>query len=359
MLTRLSKSLLQAIRPRWLFQAQRKAPGVRRGSVTHVIILDGTMSSLKPGEESNAGLIYKLMSEHSGTDLSVYYEAGIQWRNWKNTHDVMMGRGINRQIRRAYGYLASRYRPGDRIFLFGYSRGAYAVRSLAGILDRVGLLKAEEATERNVQLAYRHYEAGGHSSAARAFARARCHEHAVVEMIGAFDTVKSLGLRLPLLWQFTEPRHAFHNHALSRCVKAGFHALAVEERRAVYSPVMWHSDPDWSGRLEQVWFAGTHGDVGGQLGGEWKSRPLSNLPLVWMLEKAEACDLPMPQGWRAQFPTDPNAPSIGMWKGWSKLFLIREKRQLGLDPSERLHESAVARGLEFPAIAPQTAQAGV
>lgn len=71
------------------------------------------------------------------------------------------GPGINRQIRRAYGYLASRYRPGDRIFLFGYSRGAFAVRSLAGIMDRVGLLRADQATERNVQLAYRHYRAGG------------------------------------------------------------------------------------------------------------------------------------------------------------------------------------------------------
>ncbi|WP_407492753.1 DUF2235 domain-containing protein [Pseudooceanicola sp. MF1-13] len=348
MLTRLSRGLLSAIRPRWLFRAQRNTPGVRRGSVTHVIILDGTMSSLKPGEESNAGLIYKLLSEQTGADLSVYYEAGIQWRNWRNTQDVMMGRGINRQIRRAYGYLASRYRPGDRIFLFGYSRGAYAVRSLAGILDRVGLLRPDQATERNVQLAYRHYEAGGTSPAAHAFARQHCHEDAVVEMIGAFDTVKSLGLRLPLMWKLTEPRHSFHNHALSRCVRAGFHALAIEERRAVYAPVMWHSDPEWSGRLEQVWFAGTHGDVGGQLGGMTESRPLANLPLVWMLEQAEACDLPLPEGWRRQFPTDPDAPSIGMWRGWSKLFLIRQKRFVMLDPSERLHESAIARGLTAP-----------
>lgn len=350
MLTRLSKRLLQAIRPRWLFQSQRNTLGARRGAVCHVIILDGTMSSLTPGEESNAGLIYKLLSEQAGNDVSVYYEAGIQWHSWRNTQDVLMGRGINRQIRRAYGYLASRYRPGDQIYLFGYSRGAYAVRSLAGILDRVGLLKAEEATERNVQLAYRHYEAGGHSAAAQAFARASCHDDAVVEMIGAFDTVKSLGLRLPLLWKMTEPRHAFHNHALSRCVKAGFHALAMEERRAVYAPVMWHSDPGWSGRLEQVWFAGTHGDVGGQLGGAPEARPLSNLPLVWILEQAETSGLPLPEGWRAQFPTDPNAPSIGMWRGWGKLFLIREKRQIGLDPSERLHDSAITRGLEFPAV---------
>ena len=348
MFNQLSKGLPRALRPRWLFRAQRKAPGVRRGTVTHVVILDGTMSSLEPGQESNAGLIYRLLSEQAGPELSVYYEAGIQWTSWRNTRDVMMGRGINRQIRRAYGYLASRYRPGDRIFLFGYSRGAYAVRSLAGVLDRVGLLTAEAATERNVQLAYRHYQAGGQSVAARAFARENCHENAMIEMIGVFDTVKSLGLRLPFLWKVTEPRHAFHNHALARCVKAGFHALALQERRAVYRPVMWHSDPDWQGRLEQVWFAGTHGDVGGQLGGINSARALSNLPLVWMLLQAENCELPLPPEWRAQFPIDPMAPSIGMWRGWGRLFLIREKRVMAIDPSERIHESAITRGLHFP-----------
>ena len=85
---------------------------------------------------------------------------------------IVEGRGLNRQIRRAYGWLASHYREGDRIFLFGYSRGAYAVRSLAGVIDRVGLLRREHATERGVQLAYRHYQNGPDTVAAAAFARA-------------------------------------------------------------------------------------------------------------------------------------------------------------------------------------------
>lgn len=353
MFNQLSDGLLRALRPRWLFRARRNVPGVRRGPVTHVIILDGTMSSMDPGQESNAGLIYKLISDLTGPEISVYYEGGIQWTSWKNTHEVMMGRGINRQIRRAYGYLASRYRSGDRIYFFGYSRGAYAVRSLAGVIDRVGLLRSDCATERNVQLAYRHYQAGGHGPAAHAFARDNCHSAVTVEMIGAFDTVKSLGLRLPLLWKISEPNHAFHNHALARCVKAGFHALALQENRAVYRPVMWHSDPDWSGRLEQVWFAGTHGDVGGQLGGFDEARGLSNLPLVWMLLQAELRGLPLPEGWRRRFPMDADAPSVGTWRGWAKLFLIRERRVMGEDPSERIHESAIARGLQFPLHAPR------
>jgi uncharacterized protein (DUF2235 family) len=348
MFNRLSKNVLHAIRPRWLFKARRSGSLARRGAVTHVIILDGTMSSIAPGEESNAGLIYKLLSDLTGPEVSVYYEGGVQWTSWKNTHEVMMGRGINRQIRRAYGYLASRYRPGDRIFLFGYSRGAFAVRSLAGVLDQVGLLRTDSATERNVQLAYRHYQAGGQSEAARAFAQETCYPEISIDMIGVFDTVKSLGLRLPLLWKLTEGNHDFHNHALGRCVRSGYHALALEESRAVYAPVMWHSEPDWPGRLEQVWFGGTHGDVGGQLGGFVEARGLSNIPLVWMLFQAELHGLPLPEGWRRRFPMDSDGPSVGMWRGWGKMFLIREKRVTGRDPSERIHESAIARGLSFP-----------
>jgi uncharacterized protein (DUF2235 family) len=111
------------------------------------------------------------------------------------------GAGINRQIRRVYGFLASRYRPGDRIFLFGYSRGAYAVRSLAGVIDRVGLLRAECATERNVEIAYRHYRRGIDGAAQRAFVKRFCHAEAPVEMVGVWDTVKALGFRAPIVWK--------------------------------------------------------------------------------------------------------------------------------------------------------------
>ena len=311
----------------------------RRGRVDHVLILDGTLSSLEDGLESNAGLTYKLLCEISGPDLSVYYEAGLQWRDWRSTIDVLAGRGINHQIRRAYGYLASRYRPGDGIFLIGYSRGGYAVRSLAGVIDRVGLLRAENATARNVTTAYRHYQSPPGSPAARAFAQRYCHEAAAVEMVGCWDTVKALGLRLPVLWRWSEEAHAFHDHALGPTIRHGFHALALHETRAVFTPVLWESPPDWDGRVDQVWFRGTHGDVGGHLNGVATARPLANIPLVWMLERIEECGLSLPAGWRDRFETDPEAPSVGTWRGWSKLFWVRARRVVGRDPSERLHET--------------------
>ena len=320
-------------------------PGVTRGVVDHVIILDGTMSTLVPGQETNAGLLFHLVAEGGPrARRRVYYEPGLQWQGWGHLLALARGDGIVPQIQRAYGYLASHYRPGDRIFLFGYSRGAFAVRSLAGVIDRVGLLSHIHATERAVAQAWRHYVAGGQSAAARQFSARHCHPTAPIDMVGVFDTVKALGLRLPGLWRLTEGVHAFHNTELGRGVRHGFHALALNETRAVFAPVMWKSDPDFPGHVEQVWFRGAHGDVGGHIGAQARSRPLSNIPLVWMLERAADLGLGLPDGWRDRFPCDPSAPMVGTWGGMGPLFILRAPRVVGRDPSESIHPSVQAGG---------------
>lgn len=317
-----------------------QSPSHARGPVTHVIILDGTMSSLEEGFETNAGQVFRLMQREARTHpISLHYEAGIQWQGFRRAVDVMAGVGINRQIRRAYGVIASRYRPGDKIFLFGYSRGAYAVRSLAGVIDRIGLLKAEAATERYVREAYRHYRRNPDSPIAQTFRDVHCHQNVEIAMIGVWDTVRALGFRAPVLWRFSPEEHTFHDHSLGCTVRHGYHALAHDETRRAFEPVLWTSKDGYSGVLEQVWFRGTHGDVGGHLLGYEAARPLANLSLVWMLEKAEALGLPMPMNWPAHFPCDPDAPSVGMNRGWGKLFQLRRRRTVGTDTSERLHSS--------------------
>jgi len=313
-----------------------------RTPATHVIILDGTLSSLALPCQTNAARAYTLFKEQ-GAALSIYYEPGLQLGDWRSALAVMTGKGINRQIKRAYGWLASRYRPGDRIFLFGYSRGAYAVRSLAGVIDMVGLVKADHATQRNIRAAYRHYECTQDSETAQAFARHHCHADLSIDMIGVWDTVKSLGINAPVLWRLSEHLHAFHNHDLSGIVKNGFHALAHDETRVAFSPVLWASHDGFTGRVEQVWFPGAHGDVGGQLGGFEAARPVSNLPLVWMLERAEGCGLVLPDGWRDRYLVDPLAPTRGTWRGHGRFFMTRKKRKIGLDASERVHKSVAAR----------------
>lgn len=341
-----------------------------REPVCHVVILDGTMSTLRRKHETNAGLTYKLLAgEGRRARLSIHYEPGIQWRDWRSTGNVVAGKGINRQIRRAYGFLASRYRPGDTIFLIGYSRGAYAVRSLAGLIDSVGLLRRDRATVRHIRLAYRHYRRGATGPAAEAFRANNCHPGVEVEAVGVWDTVKSLGVRLPLFWRFSEEKHGFHSHDLGDHIRNGFHALALDETRQAYRPVLWDSRPDWPGdRLEQVWFKGRHGDVGGQISPFLKARPLANIPLVWMLERLEACGLPLPEGWWSAFPQDVTAPSAGRFWGWALLFITRRARVVMQDPSESYHPTArpveplrpapEAPPPETPEIKPQTLSDG-
>ena len=314
-----------------------------RGPMDHIVIMDGTMATLRAGCETNAGLAYRLLcgSPNVG-QMSMRYEQGTQWKSWRDAPAVATGVGINRQIRRAYGFIASRYRPGDRIFLLGYSRGAYAVRSLAGVIDRVGLLRDECATERNIRQIYRHYQTSPDSTVAQAFAERHCHERVEIEMVGVWDTVKALGNRLPVFWRYSQAAHEFHSHHLGPHIRHGYHALAMQETREAYTPILWETAPGYEGVVEQVWFKGAHSDIGGQIGDFEAARPLANIPLVWMMEKLESHGIVLPEGWQEQNPQDVAAPSIGTWVGWGKMFLLRKKRVIGADASESIHPSVPA-----------------
>ena len=312
-----------------------------RAPCTHVVLLDGTMSSLRRGHETNIGLTYRLLSElPPSAHVTVYYEPGIQWRGLKRSLEVVAGIGINRQIKRSYLFLARNYQPGDRIILMGYSRGAFAVRSLAGLIDKLGLMRAAQINEETMARLYKLYETDPDGPGAHAFHAARCHDRVQITMMGVYDTVRALGLRWPVLWRLAPQSHAFHTHQLGPSILSGCHALALDETRDAYAPVLWDVAPDRQGDIVQMWFRGTHGDVGGNLGDLHGSRPLSNIPLVWMLEQAERKGLPLPQNWRGRYLTDPTAPSIGAMRGWGAMYLFRHRRVPGQDGSERIHASA-------------------
>ena len=323
---------------RWLgWRIARPAPdtAVPRTPRSHVIIIDGTMSSLTPGFETNAGLSYNLISETGAA--WVHYEAGLQWHDWASTLEVLLGRGINDQIRRAYGVLASRYKPGDRIYLMGYSRGAYAVRSLAGVIEKIGLLQANHTTVRNIRQVYRHYQSGADGPFAGRFRALYCHDKVQIEVIAVWDTVRALGANLPLFARWTAAPQLFHDHRLGHSVKRGYQALALDENRQVFAPILWHSTDHWSGDLQQMWFRGCHADIGGQVGRAPACRPLSNIALVWVLSRVEACGLPLPDLWQTRFYRNSDAPSVGTWQGWGKLFWRRKRRAVGHDPSEQIY----------------------
>ena len=313
----------------------------KRDPWTHIIIVDGTQSRLDEGFETNAGLLFKLLKESQPAKTTkLWYDPGIQGHGLWNWVTIASGLGLNKVIQNAYAQLCSKFLPGDKIYLFGFSRGAYAVRSLAGLINKIGIVRQKDAISRNLSKAFFLYEEDRHDNEARAFCDAFCEEHVEIEMIGVWDTVKALGLPYPVLTRLAPMATEFHNDMIASPVKNGFHALAMHETRAAYAPVLWHRDPGWTGHLEQVWFRGAHSDIGGHVGPYGFARPLANIPLVWMLEKCEGCGIALPGGWRDRFPCDPDVEPIGDRRRIAKFFLLRKKRDFGQSKSEFIHPTA-------------------
>jgi uncharacterized protein (DUF2235 family) len=315
-----------------------------RAPRTHILLIDGTFSRLTKGQETNIGLIYRLLEDvGQRADQSFGYHPGVQGKGWWGWFQAATGIGLNAAISESYARLASLYKPGDRVILLGYSRGAYAVRSLAGWIGRIGLLKARHATHRRVARSFRYYEQTLETKGSRAFSERFCHRQVQIEMIGAFDTVRALGLPYPVLNRLASLVVDFHDHRLSPCVRHAFHALALDETRVAYVPIPWTPGPDWPGRLEQVWFAGAHADVGGQVWRKPAARGLSNIPLVWMISRLERCDVRLPTDWRQRFELDPAAPALGNKRGWGKLFVMRAARLVRSAHYESVHRSVAQR----------------
>ena len=340
---------------------------VPRALQSRIVLIDGTFASLDLGHLSSIGRIYAALSGEWGPlprPVQIHYAAGQQWDRWRTISRLVRGSELQNQLLSSYDWLARHWQPGEPIFLFGYSRGAFAVRSLAGLIGRIGLLRPDQVTDGNLRRAWRLYSEGGSAVDLARFRRAHCHDYVPIRMIGVFDTVVALGLRLPLLWMLSEPQFRFHDHELGPHVACGAQALALDETRAAFAPLLWSSDGLGDGpedgsvpgdgiqqgqesgadppagdltRIQQMWFRGCHPDIGGQLSGAEFARPLANIPLVWMLETASAEGLPLPKGWRDRLPCDASAPSVGSWRFWGKAFLARAPRMVGTEPTEAIH----------------------
>lgn len=312
-----------------------------RGALPHVILIDGTFASLTPGRRSSVGQIYSALTGGWGKlprRMRVRYLPGLQWERWQTLPDLMVGAELENRIRAAYRWLGRGWRPGDPIYLFGYSRGAFAVRSLAGMIGHIGLIRHDQLTTERVNLAWQLYRTRTFGRALRNFTDKHCESIVPIRMIGVFDTVMALGLRLPLLWMLTEPRFRFHDQRLGDHVALGVQALALDETRAAFNPVLWSSEKAHD-RIRQMWFRGAHPDIGGQLSGMEYARPLANIPLHWMLQQAEGAELPLPTNWSSRLVCDASSPPVGSWHGWGKAFMARARRIAGTDPSETLHRS--------------------
>jgi uncharacterized protein (DUF2235 family) len=220
----------------------------------------------------------------------MFYDKGVGTGHFDRLRGGAFGWGIKRKILDAYRFLIINYEPGDELFFFGFSRGAYTVRSTFGLIRNSGLLKPEFAYKlKDAYALYRRRDDASHPDAVESelFRRSYSAEPRA-KFIGVWDTVGALGLPVGGLLQFVNKRWSFHDMTLSSWVDNAFQALAIDERRKPFQPSIWDQSLKPSGQvLEQVWFAGAHSNAGGS----YPQTGLSDVTLLWMIAKAEACGL--------------------------------------------------------------------
>jgi uncharacterized protein (DUF2235 family) len=243
----------------------------------------------------------------AGNPQLLHYQAGVGTRRREHLLGGGFGVGLSRNVRECYRFLVDNYAPGDELYFFGFSRGAFTARSTVGLVRNSGILRPEHRHRIDEAYAlYRnpHKDSQPSGIAAELFRRSFSYSEIYIQFVGVWDTVGALGIpidgfRPPMLSRL----YAFHDTKLSRYVRNAFHAVAIDERRGAFKPTLWiRQDDAVDQTLEQVWFAGVHCDVGGG----YSDSSLGEVPLMWMAERAREHGLAFDPG--RLLPGDPPIP---------------------------------------------------
>ena len=237
------------------------------------------------------------------------------------------GWGLQQNIEDAYEYLMSHYQTGDKLYLFGFSRGAFTVRSLAGMLHKCGLL--QRGSKNLIPYASSMYNTRNNEAIADRFQAAFCHP-CKPYFIGVWDTVASLG--------YLFGRRSF-DATLHRDTPYGYHAISIDEQRKRFLPSSWDEDRVADGQtVEQVWFPGVHCDVGGS----YPEAGLSDGALMWMLRHADSAGLSLKPGWEARYTPNPSDRDA-MHQSRTRLWRLWPKVHREIPEGSKIHVSAIER----------------
>jgi uncharacterized protein (DUF2235 family) len=273
-----------------------------------VICSDGTWN--KPGNiengyvvRSNVQKIFQVIAKSDGGIKQIkHYDNGVGAIGTAVTRAVngATGLGLSDNIINAYKFIVWNYEPGDELYLMGFSRGAYTVRSLAGMIRRCGILKIQDL--RLIQEAYNFYRDPSHESRAggersESFIARNSYPDTEIKFLGVWDTVGALGIPHTKFRMWNRKRYKFHDLTLSHIIKHAYQAMAIDEHRSLFDVNLWRQskhaiENNVEQFVEQRWFAGVHCNVGGG----YHEEQLSDLSLLWMIEKAKQAGLGIDMG---------------------------------------------------------------
>ncbi|KAJ5974165.1 hypothetical protein N7481_011375 [Penicillium waksmanii] len=244
------------------------------------------------GPDADGTIVKQIVSYHSGLgsgDLpfqkAIY--GGIGW-------------GLDVDVCQIYDFISNNYVPGDELFFFGFSRGAFTVRSVAGLVCDVGVLSAVHMSHfADMWKAYRENTDGEPFEKTTWYQqnkdKLRLTEDLRIKVVGVWDTVGALGIpEWPLVKLATKAgiainkQEAFHNTNLAKNLDYAFQALAIDERRITFPPTLWHKTPDAPAKdLQQCWFPGVHSNIGGQAADPRTAgdhEEIGDITLAWMMD---------------------------------------------------------------------------
>lgn len=277
-----------------------------------LIAFDGTGNNFKQYLTNVAKVVSNSVFDDEKQLL--FYSPGVGtdgfFRKWtKNivgsTMQKAFGWGITQNIINAYTFLMRHYQDGDKIFITGFSRGAYTARAFSHVLHIVGLLY--KGNEHLLGYLARLY-LEGNGPEEQAFEKSMCRP-IPIHFLGVWDTVDSRGKVDKLLYPLEID--------INSSVKYAYHALAIDEKRYMFQPVLMNEQSLYEHQvIEQVWFSGVHADVGG-------GNPLhglSDISLQWMLKKAEMCGLILKPDWKKTLDPSIFCPLVESYRGFYKLW---------------------------------------
>ena len=295
-----------------------------------VICCDGTGNEYG---KNNTNVVNIFSLAKRTNDQETFYDPGVGTGGWeyeeesglfKAKSDQATGRGLQKNVLDAYAYLMDHYKDDDKLFLFGFSRGAFTARSLGGMLHKCGLLI--KGSENLVEYASKIYNTKDNQAIASGF-KETFSRSCPVHFIGVWDTVESL---------IMNAGKKFHDTTLKSEVSFGYQAIAIDEKRKDFPICMWNETDSTGPFIEQVWFTGVHSDVGGW----YDERGLSNIALQWMLGKAKSAGLDIDDNLVTSMQGDHNDKIHESYSGFWK---FRGSRSRKISEGSLIHQSVFDR----------------
>lgn len=305
-----------------------------------VICSDGTWNSPEDEQPTNVLRFSRAVApqDGSGRKQVVFYDWGVG-SDRKKMSGGISGVGIDKNIMDCYRFIVHNFEPGDELFFFGFSRGAYTVRSLGGFIRNCGILKREHAGR--IPYAYEHYRKRQPStspdepSSKALRANYAWSDRPSIEFLGVWDTVGSLGVPVTFFGLLGDEEYLFHDTSPSSIIRCARHAISIDECREDFPVTRW--DPKPGIDLKEVWFAGVHSDVGG---GYDDDNRLSEIPAAWIIGEAESLGLRFEDFLKHSLSDVPGAPQHHQPTG---IYKVRGRDYRKIGQHDLIHESVKRR----------------